>query len=93
MGWTWLCPSGLGGKPAGTACPLGKLKVTQPLPWGPPANHDPAPHCPRCTRAHAPTPEVLGLRVGIPSGQAGAALLPEIVLRAFCGKEGGAGVK
>lgn len=37
--------------------------------------------------------EVLGLGVGIPSGQAGAALLPEIVLRAFCGKEGGAGIK
>lgn len=54
MGWTWLCPSGLGGKPAGTACPLGKLKVTHPLPWGPPASHDPAPHCPRCTRGPWP---------------------------------------
>ena len=55
MGWTWPRPSGLGGKSVGTACPLGKLKVTNPLPWGPPASPYPAPHRPRCTRAHTPT--------------------------------------
>lgn len=89
MGWTWLCPSGLGGKPAGTACPLGKLKVTHPLPWGPPASHYPAPHRPRCTRAHAPTPEVLGLRVASPVVGPGRPSCPRLCREAFVGRREG----